>query len=387
MLSVTRDMATFELTLKTSDVPVFSKKFAALQKRAAKNGGPVPTWVEIQRIPGHADEKGHSTAHSVLSVTVENEADGYRFVARIEHAPGGNIIFTLGDKSIPEKYRTTSSTCDHCGLRRGRAATFVVERNGSFQQIGSSCLEMALGTSAAKLARAFDVERSIRDAAEESCGGGALQIDLIDFLHNVAALTLSQGFIGRAQAQESNSVSTADMALNSRTSIVQTDESRELAELALSWAQTMSDKDAASQYNSNLRAIALDGMVDYRRAGMAATIITGYRRDLEKFIAQRNVKADPKPSRYVGTLKKRMELRLRVQRVFSYDTPFGTSHIHIMADDKDNIFKWRTSSRLLSEGETYDIRGTVKDHVEYKGVKQTELTRCDPSLVEETTEG
>jgi len=377
-------MATFELTVATSDVSVFAKKFAAIQKRAAKVGGPVPSWEEIRRVSGRADEKGHSTARSVLSITVEDEADGYRFIARVEHAKGGNIIFSLAGKEVPEMYRNSASTCDHCGLRRGRAATFVVERNGMFQQIGSGCLETALGTSAAKLARAFDVERSIRDAAEESCGSGPVQLDLIDFLYHVAALTLTQGFIGRAQSQESGGISTADMALNSRGTIVQTDESRELAELALSWAKTMSNKEAASQYNSNLRAIALDGMVDYRRAGMAATIITGYRRDLEKFIAKQNLVSDPNPSRYVGTLKKRMDLRLRVQRVFSYDTSFGVSHIHVMVDDKDNVFKWRTSSRLLSEGETYDVRGTVKDHIEYKGVKQTELTRCEPSLVEES---
>ncbi len=49
-----------------------------------------------------------------------------------------------------------------------------------------------------------------------------------------------------------------------------------------------------------------------------------------------------------------------------------------MEDAAGNVFVWITSSTRVrfDEGESYWIRGTIKDHKVYKNVKQTVLTRC-----------
>lgn len=43
--------------------------------------------------------------------------------------------------------------------------------------------------------------------------------------------------------------------------------------------------------------------------------------------------------------------------------------MHTLVDDDNNVFMWTTSSRTLP----LDV--TIKEHTEYKGVKQTVLTR------------
>lgn len=44
-------------------------------------------------------------------------------------------------------------------------------------------------------------------------------------------------------------------------------------------------------------------------------------------------------------------------------------------DESGNVFMWSTGNSLNTEY-PYQIVGTVKSHEEYKGTKQTWLTRC-----------
>ena len=70
-----------------------------------------------------------------------------------------------------------------------------------------------------------------------------------------------------------------------------------------------------------------------------------------------------------------------LQKVFTYETHFTyrgeTAYIYKFTDDAGNTITWKTSKDLeIPEGWTGQIRGTVKEHSEYRGDKQTVLTRC-----------
>ena len=58
------------------------------------------------------------------------------------------------------------------------------------------------------------------------------------------------------------------------------------------------------------------------------------------------------------------------------DSQFGISHMHIMLDADGNEYVWTTASKSLEEGSTVHMRMKVKDHKEYKGVKQTIVYYC-----------
>ena len=45
------------------------------------------------------------------------------------------------------------------------------------------------------------------------------------------------------------------------------------------------------------------------------------------------------------------------------------------ANDSDNIFVWITGTKAYEVGTKLTIMGTIKNHQEYRGVKQTVLTR------------
>lgn len=55
---------------------------------------------------------------------------------------------------------------------------------------------------------------------------------------------------------------------------------------------------------------------------------------------------------------------------------YGESHLHIMEDDDGNVYTWTTASKNIAEGTKLHMRMKVKDHTEYKGVKQTVVYYC-----------
>jgi hypothetical protein len=89
-------------------------------------------------------------------------------------------------------------------------------------------------------------------------------------------------------------------------------------------------------------------------------------------------------SRYVGTIKERMTLEVTLDVAFSFEVEdrydyiggMMTKYIYVFRDSNDNAFKWITGVNIHAEqNDKLTIKGTVKEHEEYKGEQQTVLTR------------
>jgi len=96
-------------------------------------------------------------------------------------------------------------------------------------------------------------------------------------------------------------------------------------------------------------------------------------------IQEKERQAKAEKSFYFGTVGDKVELELTFKKVFWYDTQFGSMSIYIFEDADGHQFKWNTSSGFgtnLEEGDIVKIKGTIKEHSEYNGIKQTVLTRC-----------
>lgn len=60
-----------------------------------------------------------------------------------------------------------------------------------------------------------------------------------------------------------------------------------------------------------------------------------------------------------------------------------TVGINVFRDDAGNCFIWKSTSAFfnIAEGSQVRLRGTVKEHSDYKGTKQTILQRCKVDAV------
>lgn len=81
-------------------------------------------------------------------------------------------------------------------------------------------------------------------------------------------------------------------------------------------------------------------------------------------------------SEYVGEIGKRQEFTLTLLDAICIDGYYGPSYINKLADADGNIFIWKTGRQITERGGIVRLRGTVKDHSEYRFVKQTILSRC-----------
>lgn len=90
-------------------------------------------------------------------------------------------------------------------------------------------------------------------------------------------------------------------------------------------------------------------------------------------------------STHVGTIGDKVKVKVTVTNVASFErTPFQcrfTQHMETvwvisMVDETGNVFVTKTPNFNQPKGETFVLSGTVKDHSEFRGVKQTLLIRA-----------
>lgn len=98
---------------------------------------------------------------------------------------------------------------------------------------------------------------------------------------------------------------------------------------------------------------------------------------------QAQLKAMREISKHVGKIGERLCIKGTYQRSGSWEqasfSGYGTviMYMHTFKDADGNVFAWKTQNAINMEyGECVNLIGTVKEHAEYKGEKQTQLTRC-----------
>lgn len=102
--------------------------------------------------------------------------------------------------------------------------------------------------------------------------------------------------------------------------------------------------------------------------------------ELEKLINERTPHDDASTSEYIGEVGKRMTVKVTLVKSFSFENYYSyyptESYIHNFIDEAGNVFIWKTVKAVPSDSRRIILTGTVKEHSDYKGVKQTILTRC-----------
>lgn len=89
-------------------------------------------------------------------------------------------------------------------------------------------------------------------------------------------------------------------------------------------------------------------------------------------------------SAYVGEIGKRETFEATLVYTTNLESQFGVTHLYKFKDAAGSILVWFASSvfynvaagRDIDLGDTVKFDATVKNHEEYKGIKQTQITRA-----------
>ena len=389
----------------------------ALSKRAARKGLEAVRWswgkahAQKERVP-HPEFGWEAEAYAMVSrvpLTIQGDAphyQGWTFLAALQHllqsAEEGyqNIVRAVPGSiyDVPERFRTRGPVCDHCQLARRRNDTYVLRHeDGRVVQVGSTCIGDFLGSAdASKIAAAASMLAEARGLAEGGCSGAGAGGDrtLAEYLSFVAWAVREEGWVSRTAAREENreGAATANRAFAHmlkglpRGTAFSAEDVAEAA-AAEAWAESLADAEVDAgkgDYLHNLRAVARTGLVTYRTAGIAASMIVAHQRAVARERERAERAARPKVNMHVGTVGKRETFEVVLDFVTGYETQYGYTTVLKFRTAEGACVVWKATNTDLARadvGKRYRVTGTVKAHDEYKGEKQTMVTRCK---VEET---
>jgi hypothetical protein len=378
------------------------EKIAKLNKEAGKLGC-VPVRFDIVRTEEHKNPDT-GAIRTFFHVYVEGEAPklkGWTFLGALTHAPEGNIVRLVPGKEVPASYRTAKPICDYCKkdwiVRRD---TYIVQNDqGEYKQVGGNCLADFLGHPDpyryASYAEALaGLAGELEDLEEERVGRGGIRFDREDlkiFLAEVAAVIDEKGWVSRGEAYQSGSEATADRALSELQTQPHTYQGRrvepirpekkhlEEAEKVISFMRI--ELKPTNDYQSNLKVLtSTDNFLVKEGSGIVASAVPYYRREVEKRLAQEREAKQFANSEFVGQVGDRLyDIPITVVGYQQIEGAFGETNIIRMQDEKGNVFTWFAStgktSMQMEVGQSYVISGTVKKHQEWKGRKETMLSR------------
>ncbi len=395
------------------NVERLEKEVERLGKIAARHGQPRPAVsvspttytrkivVEARDPEGHPYEKKVSVLCHAIVIAAPDVIgdDGWEVVGVKVLLPGEEAIISSQGVDLPFGFYSGSGHCDQCHKNRRRNEVVIIRRDDEFRQVGKECLKEAIG-----IGPEYVLALAALYRAQPWAGGEHVRHlgDLGEWLRWVAvAVRLDGRYVSQATADRENEGRWSQFGVETRPLVpttttragvlysrslhnrkeaeaageVPTGEDDALVAAVRAHVATL-DPDQ-SRYARNLTALFRADCLLPRLDGLAASAFASYLRE-QRAVAEARARAEQQPSAWVGQPRERLTLTgLTVTRVSTWDGTFGLTHIYGFVDGAGNRFVWWSSEdQELTVGQVVGLRGTVKKHDEYRGVKETTLTRC-----------
>lgn len=375
-----------------------------LEKRCSKitrKGGEVKISYGEPYVENH---RSNGVKHLVefVDVTVEGSyvVPGWEFVATAEfdEDANANIIRSTPGVEVPSIYFNRCE-CDHCKINRSRKHTIIIRNieSGEFKQVGKSCMKDYTGYSAEYYAGYVAALSDLQSWADEECeryfGCGRFReyYSVQEILEQTVARVLDRGYITNAVAEKLASERCITVDTTSQDVKLILTGAKDWKGNPILEAYSISDEirgiveeirnlvnqaDDTNEFVHNCKTLLSKSHVEFRDIGFVVASYSFYNRMQKEKEAQKN---QVTPSEYIGDIGGKIEFTAVPSCVYSYDTQWGVSYIYKFTVD-NNVIVWKTSNRLDDCKEVH-VKATVKAHEEYRGVKQTEITRARTSVV------
>lgn len=322
---------------------------------------------------------------------------GYHFIARLDFEAGKKnpMIACVPGEEIPATFFDAKPTCDHCHSLRARKTVYILQHtDGSFIQVGSTCLCDFLGhgniEETLKLIGLFGSANSFAEG-----GGGRLKpwempVEKIEMLTDIVKIAEEFGYVSRKMCENNERLeATSDkyafgfwyfmhpkeQLTDSQKKIIElmksdpTQKQKEMVGAIIAALDELQSPQSAYEHNLiNLRDADFWMLKD---TGLVASMIPF----TQIKINQKSEKKDTPISNYVGMLSQRRPFMFTLNKIMAFESAWGINYLHTGVDEHGNAIVFYAQRQLAEEQKTFEIVGTIKDHKEYKTIKQTVLNR------------
>ena len=140
--------------------------------------------------------------------------------------------------------------------------------------------------------------------------------------------------------------------------------------------------------------IKLRDEIDMKYLGIACYAFVGAKKSHDKELekqARAKMYRDSVKDEWFGNVGDKFEKELMFEKIIGFDGYYGYTFYIFFRDEDGRVFKWSTNKGTYQcwhkingrdayleyeVGKRYLIKGSIKEHSEYKGIKQTVITRC-----------
>ena len=225
---------------------------------------------------------------------------------------------------------------------------------------------------------------------DEGGGRASQMIGLEDVMTAAVWAVREFGFVSRKAAEDrgtvptSFSVSDALFGKKERSDYLDrvTPADGEKAKAVIAWVQSEwgGKGDQASDYEHNGVELTARTAVHVRRIGLLTSLVSAYDRANEERVARAK-----RVNAWVGTVGERREFTTTFAGANSFDTAYGVMFV-MRFDSPEGLLVYKggtpdwavdaNGGKALEAGDEIKFVGTIKEHADYKGTKQTMVSRC-----------
>ena len=419
-------MKKFTIRVHYSNLELFRNRISEINEKFSKKNLPLVTWeILIDDVEKHIYTiiaKSEFEQNNLSGVDVKFEG-----VVNLIDCNENDKIYTF-DNPLITRLVSADCRCDKCQKKISRAKYIVFSKTDNVQTRDDL---IVLGTTCSKEYFPFDVESyfyglelafdelaSLYDEERGSCSFRATTTDFDDLFYATIACTNNLLVYEKEDRRTRSLVDRwiANEKVSRYSSATYRDEypipsnAYTLAEIK-EWISESFNKDndeIRNDFEMNARTTFYKTLDDGTRElrdripnkflGIAIygfiSAKKNHDRLVEKKIAEEKRAIENAEVEYYGAVGDKFELTLTFDKSFCFEGAYGFTYIHLFHDDEGHQFKWNSSNGTYKVeydktadfggieycefeiGHKYLMRGTVKAHNEYKGVKQTIITRC-----------
>lgn len=386
------------------------KKLKRIEKKCEKHGNPFVFNVVGTEIKEVVDKETKEKRHyKFIVIEVEGTAkiDDYECVAVLENHEFGNVIRRINTEiEIPERFLSTDNFCEHCNSKRPRKELYIIHnvKADEFKQVGSSCLMLYTNGLNAEYVTSYIDGITELEEFDGYVGGGAKYyipvnevieyateiINKIGYFNsnsNLPTKYLVGEMVSRMGSFEdkikaiNKTLAENKLAVSFSKDDFHKDDTEETAKNIIEYYLGLEN---GGEFINNVQVILKDGYVEWHNLGFLCYLPEGYFKYIQKEIEKaKRIEVDEKSNHFGEVGKRYKDINVyRMEMLTCFDTQYGCMYIYKIVLDSGDILIWKTSNWVDDYVKAQSITFTVKEHSEYKGIQQTEVTRCKINIKE-----
>ena len=389
------------------------KKINRIAKKCRKHGNDFTFKKVGEETREIKDEFGRKRLYNFICIEVEGTAriDDWEFIATLEVCNGGNIIRKYNAEiDIPERFWNTENVCEHCGMQRRRNNLYIIHNvvTDEWKQVGKSCLKLYTnGLNAEYVAAYMDGITELEESNGNIGCNAKPRYPLDEVLGYAVEIIDKIGYMSAANSRIPTKYFVSNMIhYNFRKGIEENNrmlknhglerylfencdfEKEGTAERVNKIIDYWKNLDDSSDFNRNIKACIREGYIDIRNLGFVVYMPEGYNKyvlNLERKRLEMEQRAAEIEGHFgkVGDRVKNAKVRY-IKRLAVYETDYGVNQFCKIVLEDGKTFYWsgkgidfyRWDGNKEVEIIPESVSFTIKEHGEYKGNKQTKVTRC-----------